>query len=70
MFVDKLHNCDVMIREDVRIYTPSVAVGTNPFNKITIDEFIDVLIGTRKYMPCLCTYLTIFCRVQHVYWND
>ncbi|KIY46196.1 developmentally regulated GTP-binding protein, partial [Fistulina hepatica ATCC 64428] len=32
----KLHNCDVMIRED-----------------ITTDEFIDVLIGTRKYIPCL-----------------
>ncbi|KAK0198501.1 developmentally regulated GTP-binding protein [Armillaria mellea] len=30
----KLHNCDVMIRED-----------------ITTDEFIDVLIGTRKYIP-------------------
>lgn len=35
----KLHNCDVMIRED-----------------ITIDEFIDVLIGTRKYIPCLYVY--------------
>jgi len=35
----KIHNCDLMIRED-----------------ITIDEFIDVLIGTRKYMPCLYTY--------------
>ncbi|KAF4605564.1 hypothetical protein EYR40_004350 [Pleurotus pulmonarius] len=35
----KLHNCDVMIRED-----------------ITTDEFIDVLIGTRKYMPCLYVY--------------
>jgi ribosome-interacting GTPase 1 len=36
---DKLHNCDVMIRED-----------------ITTDEFIDVLIGTRKYIPCLCEH--------------
>ncbi|KAI5991539.1 P-loop containing nucleoside triphosphate hydrolase protein [Pisolithus albus] len=35
----KLHNCDVMIRED-----------------ITTDEFIDVLIGTRKYIPCLYVY--------------
>ncbi|KAJ7462794.1 P-loop containing nucleoside triphosphate hydrolase protein [Mycena galericulata] len=35
----KLHNCDVMIRED-----------------ITIDDFIDVLIGTRKYIPCLYVY--------------
>ncbi|KAF9821818.1 hypothetical protein IEO21_00248 [Rhodonia placenta] len=35
----KLHNCEVMIRED-----------------ITTDEFIDVLIGTRKYMPCLYVY--------------
>jgi len=35
----KIHNCDVMIRED-----------------ITTDEFIDVLIGTRKYIPCLYVY--------------
>ncbi|KAF9023403.1 developmentally regulated GTP-binding protein [Hymenopellis radicata] len=35
----KLHNCDVMIRED-----------------ITTDEFIDVLIGTRKYIPCVYVY--------------
>ncbi|KAI9444964.1 developmentally regulated GTP-binding protein [Lactarius indigo] len=35
----KLHNCDVMIRED-----------------ITTDEFIDILIGTRKYIPCLYVY--------------
>ncbi|RSH78900.1 uncharacterized protein EHS24_001823 [Apiotrichum porosum] len=32
----RIHNCDVMIREDV-----------------TIDEFIDVLLGTRKYLPAL-----------------
>ncbi|KAK4685641.1 developmentally-regulated GTP-binding protein, partial [Tremellales sp. Uapishka_1] len=32
----KLHNCDVMIRED-----------------ITTDEFIDVLLGTRKYLPAI-----------------
>jgi len=32
----KIHNCDVMIRED-----------------ITVDELIDVLLGNRKYMPCL-----------------
>jgi len=35
----KIHNCDVMIRDD-----------------ITIDEFIDVLIGSRKYVPCLYVY--------------
>jgi len=35
----KIHNCDVMIRED-----------------ITVDEFIDVLLGTRKYVPCLYCY--------------
>jgi len=35
----KLHNCDIMIRED-----------------ITTDQFIDVLIGTRKYIPCLYVY--------------
>ncbi|KAG8688094.1 Developmentally-regulated GTP-binding protein 2 [Ceratobasidium sp. 423] len=34
-----IHNCDVMIRED-----------------ITIDEFIDVLLGNRKYVPCLYVY--------------
>lgn len=27
---------------------------------ISIDEFIDVLIGTRKYMPCLCEFIQIF----------
>jgi len=32
----KIHNCDVMIRDD-----------------INIDEFIDVLLGNRKYLPCL-----------------
>lgn len=32
----RIHNCDVMVREDV-----------------TIDEFIDVLLGTRKYIPAL-----------------
>ncbi|KAK6904432.1 hypothetical protein I203_105245 [Kwoniella mangroviensis CBS 8507] len=32
----KIHNCDVMVRED-----------------ITTDEFIDVLLGTRKYIPAL-----------------
>ncbi|KAF8334126.1 developmentally regulated GTP-binding protein [Cantharellus anzutake] len=32
----KIHNCDVMIRED-----------------ITVDELIDVLLGNRKYIPCL-----------------
>ncbi|EJD04262.1 developmentally regulated GTP-binding protein [Fomitiporia mediterranea MF3/22] len=35
----KMHNSDVMIREDV-----------------STDEFIDVLIGTRKYIPCLYVY--------------
>ncbi|KAE9410656.1 P-loop containing nucleoside triphosphate hydrolase protein [Gymnopus androsaceus JB14] len=35
----KLHNCDIMIRED-----------------ITTDEFIDVLIGNRKYVPCVYVY--------------
>ena len=29
-------------------------------SKITTDEFIDVLIGTRKYMPCLCMWLYIY----------
>lgn len=32
----KLHNMDVMIREDV-----------------TVEQFLDVLLGNRKYLPCL-----------------
>ncbi|KAJ9109841.1 hypothetical protein QFC19_001820 [Naganishia cerealis] len=35
----KIHNCDVMIRED-----------------IDTDEFIDVLLGTRKYISCLYVF--------------
>lgn len=35
----KLHNADVMIREDV-----------------TVDDFVDVILGTRKYVPCLYCY--------------
>lgn len=35
----KLHNCDVVVREDC-----------------TVDEFIDVIEGNRKYMPCLYLY--------------
>lgn len=35
----KIHNCDVMIRED-----------------ITVDQFIDVLLGNRKYVPSLYVY--------------
>ncbi|KAM0751526.1 P-loop containing nucleoside triphosphate hydrolase protein [Meredithblackwellia eburnea MCA 4105] len=35
----KLHNADVMIRED-----------------ITLDDFVDVVLGTRKYVNCLYCY--------------
>ncbi|PWN51914.1 P-loop containing nucleoside triphosphate hydrolase protein [Violaceomyces palustris] len=35
----KIHNCDVMVRED-----------------ITVDEFIDVVLGSRKYTPALYCY--------------
>lgn len=35
----KIHNADIIIREDV-----------------TVDEFIDVIVGTRKYLPCLYCY--------------
>ncbi|KAL8276884.1 hypothetical protein RQP46_010712 [Phenoliferia psychrophenolica] len=35
----RLHNADVMIREDV-----------------TTDDFIDAVLGTRKYVPCLYCY--------------
>lgn len=44
---DKIHNCDVMIREDVSfllslVFTISML---SRYFKITTDEFIDVLIG-------------------------
>ena len=35
----KIHNADVMIREDV-----------------TVDDFIDSILGNRKYIPCLYAY--------------
>ncbi|GAA5831162.1 hypothetical protein JCM11251_007778 [Rhodosporidiobolus azoricus] len=35
----KMHNMDVMIRED-----------------ISADEFVDVILGNRKYVPCLYVY--------------
>lgn len=35
----KMHNVDVLIRED-----------------ISVDEFIDVVLGNRKYTPCLYVY--------------
>lgn len=35
----KIHNADIIIREDV-----------------LVDEFIDVIVGTRKYLPCLYCY--------------
>jgi len=41
---DKLHNCDVMIREDVRDATHLEHWLIHTF-QITTDEFIDVLIG-------------------------
>jgi small GTP-binding protein len=50
----KLHNCDVMIREDVCWIHESLSHLI--VSKITTDEFIDVLIGTRKYIPCLYVY--------------
>jgi hypothetical protein len=44
IFVDKLHNCDVMIREDVRLLH-ILTIRLLTLRKITTDEFIDVLIG-------------------------
>lgn len=35
----KIHNADIIIREDV-----------------TVDEFIDVIVGSRRYLPCLYCY--------------
>ncbi|RSH95359.1 hypothetical protein EHS25_000446 [Saitozyma podzolica] len=65
----RIHNCDVMIREDVRCPTstphlplkPVTADGHNASrgfgaSRITTDEFIDVLLGTRKYIPALTVY--------------
>ena len=42
--IDKLHNCDVMIREDVCLLLHESLAYLIVF-KITTDEFIDVLIG-------------------------
>lgn len=46
-----------MIREDVDTCHISMWLYINYLEKITTDEFIDVLIGTRKYIPCLCAYI-------------
>lgn len=67
----KIHNCDVsrlinlrilmfmgaqvMIREDVCMLFASVAISDTNF-QISDDELIDVLIGTRKYIPCLYVF--------------
>lgn len=40
----KMHNTDVMLRED-----------------ITVDQFIDVVLGNRNYTPCLYVYNKIDC---------
>ena len=48
-----------MIREDVGACYLSNVNEDWSTEKITTDEFIDVLIGTRKYIPCLCKY--VFC---------
>jgi ribosome-interacting GTPase 1 len=52
----KIHNCEVMIREDVSSQLECglcVNVSDAKLCQITVDEFIDVLLGTRKYIPCL-----------------
>jgi ribosome-interacting GTPase 1 len=51
----KIHNCEVMIRQDVSPqYGPSLVGDSDTrLHQITVDEFIDVLLGTRKYIPCL-----------------
>jgi hypothetical protein len=36
------------------VYLRAVLKQRLTLRQITIDEFIDVLIGTRKYIPCLC----------------
>jgi len=46
----KLHNCEVLVRED-----------------ITIDQFIDVIEGNRKYIHCLYVYNKIdMCTIEQV----
>lgn len=42
----KIHNCEVLLREDV-----------------TMDEFIDVIVGNRKYLRCL--YVRWSARMHH-----
>lgn len=50
----KIHNCEVMIRQDVSPQCgPSDVGDLIGLHQITVDEFIDVLLGTRKYIPCL-----------------
>jgi len=44
-----------MIREDVRSLSICYQCSLHLL-QITVDEFIDVLIGTRKYVPCLYVF--------------
>jgi uncharacterized protein len=44
-----------MVREDVRVSHEISDKSALTIVQITTDEFIDVLIGTRKYIPCLCS---------------
>ena len=54
-----------MIREDVgSCYLSNEDEDWIP-EKITTDEFIDVLIGTRKYIPCLCAYVFVSVYSDH-----
>jgi hypothetical protein len=47
---DKIHNCDVMIREDVCRPSNLCDVHDKFSLEITTDEFIDVLIGKFKLL--------------------
>lgn len=54
--LSQIHNADVMIREDVR-RTRAALVAllrlTLRASQISTDDLIDVILGNRKYVPCL-----------------
>lgn len=54
LHVVQMHNTDVMIREDVRsAASHSSFLAYGHCLQITTDDLVDVILGTRKYVPCL-----------------
>ncbi|CEQ40275.1 SPOSA6832_01873, partial [Sporobolomyces salmonicolor] len=58
----QMHNADVMIREDVgglALSSPFlwlVLTCRLSHSQISTDDFVDVILGNRKYVPCLYVY--------------